>query len=233
MAPTSPLFTRQEWMDCLEPSMDHFILSTVRSHGLMLSIASHGNQSKIPSSNHDLQGSSWPGVCLLSKLICRRCFAYCASAFPTDYTTKGGKKSYQSCSSLHFQCLMKSLALSRYSKDTCWFGSWINRWLKEGLHSFVSLLLIWPRSLFDRSAFVLVDTFAMIHVVSIYSHCSSSCTWLTNLGMEPIGMVKRILLIKNEDWGFPGGAVVENLPANAGDMGSSPGLGRSHMPWSN
>ena len=30
----------------------------------------------------------------------------------------------------------------------------------------------------------------------------------------------------------PGGAVVENLPANAGDRGSSPGLGRSHMPWS-
>ena len=33
--------------------------------------------------------------------------------------------------------------------------------------------------------------------------------------------------------GFPGGAVVENLPANAGDAGSSPGLGRSHMPRSN
>ena len=30
--------------------------------------------------------------------------------------------------------------------------------------------------------------------------------------------------------GFPGGAVVESLPANAGDTGSSPGLGRSHMP---
>ena len=27
--------------------------------------------------------------------------------------------------------------------------------------------------------------------------------------------------------------MVKNLPANAGDMGSSPGLGRSHMPWSN
>ena len=25
----------------------------------------------------------------------------------------------------------------------------------------------------------------------------------------------------------------KNLPANAGDMGSSPGLGRSHMPQSN
>ena len=33
--------------------------------------------------------------------------------------------------------------------------------------------------------------------------------------------------------GFPGGTVVENLPANAGDTGSSPGLGGSHMPWSN
>ena len=33
--------------------------------------------------------------------------------------------------------------------------------------------------------------------------------------------------------GFPGGAVVENLPANAGDTGSSPGLGGSHVPRSN
>ena len=33
--------------------------------------------------------------------------------------------------------------------------------------------------------------------------------------------------------GFPGGAVVENLPANAGDTGSSPDLGRSHMMRSN
>ena len=32
--------------------------------------------------------------------------------------------------------------------------------------------------------------------------------------------------------GFPGGAVVESLPANAGDTGSGPGLGGSHMPWS-
>ena len=39
------------------------------------------------------------------------------------------------------------------------------------------------------------------------------------------------LFIKQKQ-GFPCGAVVENLPANAGDMGSSPGLGRSHMPRS-
>ena len=29
--------------------------------------------------------------------------------------------------------------------------------------------------------------------------------------------------------GFPGGTVDKNLPANAGDMGSVPGPGRSHM----
>ena len=32
---------------------------------------------------------------------------------------------------------------------------------------------------------------------------------------------------------FPGGAVVENLPASAADTGSSPGLGGSRMPRSN
>jgi len=29
---------------------------------------------------------------------------------------------------------------------------------------------------------------------------------------------------------FPGGPVVKNLPVNTRDMGSIPGLGRSHMP---
>ena len=42
----------------------------------------------------------------------------------------------------------------------------------------------------------------------------------------------RMTIIKKST-GFPGGAVVKNLPANAGDTGSSPGLGRSHMPRSN
>ena len=32
---------------------------------------------------------------------------------------------------------------------------------------------------------------------------------------------------------FPGGSVVKNPPANAGDTGSIPGPGRSHMPQSN
>ena len=37
--------------------------------------------------------------------------------------------------------------------------------------------------------------------------------------------------LKNYRWrDFPGGPVVKNLSSNAGDMGSIPGLGRSHMP---
>ena len=41
------------------------------------------------------------------------------------------------------------------------------------------------------------------------------------------------LRLKIPFWGFPVGTVVKNPPANAGDTGSSPGPGRSHMPWSN
>ena len=44
--------------------------------------------------------------------------------------------------------------------------------------------------------------------------------------LDKISLDKSVLL------GFPGGAVVENLPANAGDTGSSPGLGGSCMPRS-
>ena len=37
---------------------------------------------------------------------------------------------------------------------------------------------------------------------------------------------------KKNQQGFPGSLAVKNLLANAGDMGSSPDPGRSHMPWS-
>ena len=39
--------------------------------------------------------------------------------------------------------------------------------------------------------------------------------------------LKLLLKIKSRD--FPGGAVVKNPPASAGDLGSSPGPGISHM----
>ena len=49
------------------------------------------------------------------------------------------------------------------------------------------------------------------------------------LGIYP----EKTIIQKDTCWGFPGGIVVENLPANAGDTGSSPVLGRSHVPRSN
>ena len=47
-----------------------------------------------------------------------------------------------------------------------------------------------------------------------------------------LGLKLSVSRFKGVALGFPGGAVVENPPANAGDTGSSPGLGRSHMPQS-
>ena len=52
-----------------------------------------------------------------------------------------------------------------------------------------------------------------------------------NISKQFIRVIKWV--IKTKEKGFPGGAVVENPPANAGDTGSSPGLGGSHMPRSN
>ena len=39
--------------------------------------------------------------------------------------------------------------------------------------------------------------------------------------------------LKTQLEGFPGGAVVKNMPANAGDVGLSPRPRRSHVPQSN
>ena len=46
-------------------------------------------------------------------------------------------------------------------------------------------------------------------------------------------MNKTVYILNRIYRDSPGGTVVKNPPANAGDTGSSPGPGRSHMPWSN
>lgn len=52
--------------------------------------------------------------------------------------------------------------------------------------------------------------------------------WFSNLSVHQNNM-EDLLKCK---WDFPGGPEVKSLPANAGDVSSIPGLGRSHTPWS-
>ena len=40
------------------------------------------------------------------------------------------------------------------------------------------------------------------------------------------------LQLENQTQHLPGGAVLKNLPASAGDGGKTPGLGRLHVLWS-
>ena len=52
-------------------------------------------------------------------------------------------------------------------------------------------------------------------------------------GIKKNGTDEPVCKAEVETEGFPGGTVVGNPPANAGDTGSSPGRGRSHMMRSN
>ena len=54
----------------------------------------------------------------------------------------------------------------------------------------------------------------------------------TRVGPGSPAVGSKLLLDKDQE-DFSGGAVFKNPPANAGDTGLIPGLGRSHMPQSN
>ena len=49
-----------------------------------------------------------------------------------------------------------------------------------------------------------------------------SLSWDGNVPLNAIEDLKPLC------WGFPGGSVVKNPPANAGDLGSIPDQGKSH-----
>ena len=54
-------------------------------------------------------------------------------------------------------------------------------------------------------------------------------SWLTSGSLSWLKKNQKTLFKKTED--FPGGPVVKNPLASAGDMGLIPGLRRLHMPW--
>ena len=61
----------------------------------------------------------------------------------------------------------------------------------------------------------------------LYTACYSQ--WMPWVWRSPSYVDQKKWVLKD----FPGGSVVKNPPANAGDTGSGPSPGRSHMPWSN
>ena len=61
-----------------------------------------------------------------------------------------------------------------------------------------------------------------------------SCHWWGKLPVLKCKMSHSDTISgSSETWDFPGGPVVDSLLTNAGDMGSIPGPGRSHMPRRN
>ena len=73
----------------------------------------------------------------------------------------------------------------------------------------------------------------------IYSFCPKDVKQVYNLQLRrsvafpECGTLVCKIGIKINAKDFPGGSVVENQPANAGDRGLIPGPEESHMPWSN
>ena len=66
---------------------------------------------------------------------------------------------------------------------------------------------------------------------SLTAFIAVASSWTFLLLALPLPLPK--VYSQQEVEGFPGGSVVKNLPANAGDTGSVPGPGRSHMQQSN
>ena len=72
----------------------------------------------------------------------------------------------------------------------------------------------------------------MFFVLKLKQH-NRSDTWCTFKGIPYGARREKKSTAEIGFWDFPGGVVVKNLPANAGDTGSIPGPGRAHMPQSN
>ena len=99
-------------------------------------------------------------------------------------------------------------------------NKWMN-WLMNTPHS------SWEEQFFSKQKLKQQPEFGKVHVVK----CGKLIIFITWFYENPSNMKGKEL--KRYYRGFPGGTVVKNPPANAGDTGLSPGPGRSHMPRSN
>ena len=84
------------------------------------------------------------------------------------------------------------------------------------------------------TVFCVLDVNRLLRGKKFYVHVRSGNARLNKIKhdfFKPLNFSNPLINQCSQD--FPGGAVVKNPPASAGDTGSSPGLGRSHMPRSN
>ena len=109
--------------------------------------------------------------------------------------------------------------------------------LSQGPHFYVptcqALHLLQPSSPTLTSSVVLHSISALNQLLNHFV-CLQRCSPIMEMAADkPIMNVcsssASTSISREKQGGFPGGAVVGNLPANAGDTGSSPVLGRSHM----
>ena len=73
-----------------------------------------------------------------------------------------------------------------------------------------------------------VLSISTVVLLAIYAYTCYNATYM-RIQPKANKVLHKFKTIPN----FPGGAVFKNPPANVGDTGLIPGLGRAHMPWSN
>ena len=88
--------------------------------------------------------------------------------------------------------------------------------------------LIWFKS---HSKYIKIYNIRFINYRGVWKVCFYQTIEILFKKVEYVECIKAVKMITI--LGLPGGAVVKNPPANAGDTGSSPGPERSHMPRSN
>ena len=92
------------------------------------------------------------------------------------------------------------------------------------------LTFLTPKDIWTATSafFEPIKHFYWDQVQAITSGGLAVCLFFNFLFYIRVQLINNAMLLD-----FPGGPVVKNLPANAEDMGSIPGLGKSHIPLGN
>ena len=88
-------------------------------------------------------------------------------------------------------------------------------------------------ALYDKPIANIILKSENLKIIPLRLGTRQGCPLLPVLFNILLEVLARVIRQEKRNRDFPGGAVVKNPPANAGDTGSIPDLRRSHMLWSN